>query len=354
MSKVPMASSRPLVSVVLPTYNRADIICSTIDNILRQTYRNLEIVVVDDGSTDDTQSKLRRYSGRVRVVKQPNAGPAAARNRGIEVASGEVICFQDSDDSWRPTKVARQVSALLQAGDSVPCCLCNSEVQLHDGRMIRSFDCVAMNPPVQMGIWVNVSEVLATRFILFNQAVAIRKTVLEKIGGFDESFRILEDVEMQLRLSLEGPWAVIREPLATRHNRFEWSLSNQESEETGRIYEVKAIERILALKGNERLEEVRSRMERELRGGRRRLKATRLKGDAFWGARALGHGLEWSERVHNALWRRMPWYPKMEVVPLDEVAGAEIENELTERGGTASFSVHSSALSGTEALGGNR
>ena len=96
---------RPLVSVIIPTYNRAKMIRMTIDNVLEQTYRNFELIIVDDGSTDDTQSVLRGYGDRIRVVTQANAGPAVARNRGVEAAHGEIIAFQDSDDLWKPTKL---------------------------------------------------------------------------------------------------------------------------------------------------------------------------------------------------------------------------------------------------------
>src|ERR1039458_8209652 len=98
-------SAGPLVSVIIPTYNRASTICKTIDDVFRQTYKNFELVVIDDGSTDDTQANLRRYGSRIRSFTQTNAGPAAARNRGIEVSRGDIIAFQDSDDFWAPTKL---------------------------------------------------------------------------------------------------------------------------------------------------------------------------------------------------------------------------------------------------------
>jgi glycosyltransferase involved in cell wall biosynthesis len=310
-------SAEPLVSVIIPTYNRAGVVCETVENILQQTYSNIEIVVVDDGSTDDTQSRLRSYGRRVQLVAQKNTGPAAARNRGIAISKGEIIAFQDSDDTWHPTKIERQVSLLSRAGESVPCCLCNSEVQLHDGRVIHSFDRVIVDPPIQEGIWLNVPEVLATRFILFNQAVAIRREVLERIGGFDESFRILEDVEMQLRLSLEGPWAIIRDPLATRQEKFACSLSNEESQETACQYEVRARESILKRITNERFDGVRPLMERELRIARRHLLAARLKGKRSFGASALSSGLNLTQRFRDAVYRRTPWYPKMKVAPVE-------------------------------------
>src|SRR6267143_4580689 len=86
--------NKSLVSIIIPTYNRADVISETIDNVFSQTYKNFELIVVDDGSTDGTPAILRKYANRIRVITQKNAGPAAARNRGIEVSGGDIIAFK--------------------------------------------------------------------------------------------------------------------------------------------------------------------------------------------------------------------------------------------------------------------
>src|SRR5687767_13189801 len=104
--------STPLVSVIIPTYNRASVVCRAIDSVLGQTYGNIEVIVVDDGSTDETLERLHSYGDRIRVLTQANAGPSVARNRGIAVATGGIVAFLDSDDYWLPTKVARQVVLL--------------------------------------------------------------------------------------------------------------------------------------------------------------------------------------------------------------------------------------------------
>lgn len=112
-------TAEPLVSAIIATYNRADIVGEAIESILGQTYKNMEVLVVDDGSTDGTHEALRRFGNRIRVVRQENAGPGAARNRGIEVARGELIAFLDSDDIWMPTKLERQVRLLEKVGPTV-------------------------------------------------------------------------------------------------------------------------------------------------------------------------------------------------------------------------------------------
>jgi glycosyltransferase involved in cell wall biosynthesis len=310
--------SQPLVSVIIPTYNRAGIICETVENVLLQTYSNIEIIVVDDGSTDDTRSRLRPYGPKVVSVTQENGGPAKARNHGIAISKGEIIAFQDSDDTWHPTKIERQVSLLQRAGEAVACCLCNSTVHMHNGRTMHSFDCVPVELPVEEGIWLNPFEVLATRFILFNQAVAVRRRVFDRVGGFDESFRIMEDVELQLRLSMEGPWAFIREPLAIRQEKFSSSLSHEGTREMLCEYEVRIRENICRrAESEDRFMVARPVMKQELRRARRQLRATQVKGMDFPGASALGHGLEQLERFRSAAYRRTPWFPRMKVASVD-------------------------------------
>lgn len=101
-----------LVSVLIPTYNRAYIVCSAIESVLAQTYRHIEVIVVDDGSTDDTRERIARFGDAVRYIYQPNAGLAAARNTGLAAARGEFIALQDSDDVWLPWKLEAQIAVM--------------------------------------------------------------------------------------------------------------------------------------------------------------------------------------------------------------------------------------------------
>jgi glycosyltransferase involved in cell wall biosynthesis len=307
---------QPLVSVVIPTYNRAGIIRETIDNVLLQTYPNIEVIVVDDGSTDGTQAVLSSYGSRLRWIAQKNAGPGAARNRGIAMAHGEIIAFQDSDDVWHPTKIERQVSALERAGKSAVCCICNC-IKETAHRTTRSFDDAPIIPPIDEGLWLNPAEVLSTRFVLFNQAVAIRRTVLERIGGFDESFWYNDDDYLELRLALEGPWAFIREPLATRQHRFAGSVSQQVTHKILSENQVRVRETILRVVEREnRLAALRPIMQGELRRARRGLRAVQLQeSNVFW-ISGIGWCLEQIEQYRMAAYRRTPWFPKMKVAAL--------------------------------------
>jgi glycosyltransferase involved in cell wall biosynthesis len=309
-------NAQPLVSVVIPAYNRAGIIGETIDNVFEQTYPNIELIVIDDGSTDDTVQVLKSYGDRIRWAVQENAGPAAARNHGIRLAKGEIVAFQDSDDSWHPSKIERQVSLLQRAGESVVCCICNSVVQL-PGISVRSFENAPIYPPIEEGIWLNPAEVLATRFILFNQAAAIRRDVLVKIGGFDESLRLLEDMDLGLRLSLEGPWAFIREPLATRQDKLARTLGHEATPKIVGESGARILERILHItEADSRLAWLRPVVGRELRRTRRHLRAIRIGSGKSFVAPVLGWGLKQFERYRLGVYRRTPWYPEMKVSPV--------------------------------------
>jgi glycosyltransferase involved in cell wall biosynthesis len=324
-------NGNPLVSVVIPTYNRAGVVCETIDNVFQQTYRNFEIIVVDDGSTDDTLSKLRAYGDRLQVVTQRNAGAAAARNHGARVARGEIIAFQDSDDLWMPAKLERQV-ALLETDRSIPCCLCNVVIRVVAGREITSFDWSLIYPRHEEGIWVNVSEVLATRFVLFNQAVAIRREVFERIGGFDEGLKYLEDYDLPLRLSLEGPWAFIRQPLVLYHEGTPESFSQQALRDpiVLKECELRIFEQMRTrVKKGDKQGSTQSQLERRLSMLRRQLAATKLRKTNSVFARALGGCLMSADHYHMAAFRRSPWFPQPITIPARTPSSSPSASEPT-------------------------
>jgi len=311
---------RPIVSVVIPTYNRAKMICATIDNVLKQTYRDFELIIVDDGSTDDTLSTLRSYGDRIRVISQANAGPAVARNRGAEAARGEIIAFQDSDDLWKPTKLERQVALLEKLGPSVPCCLCNVRMRVVEGKDVTSFDVSLIHPEHEEGLWLNVPEVLATRFLIFNQAVAIRRDVFERVGGFDTSLKYLEDYDLPLRLSLEGPWAFIREPLVIYGEDSPESFSQRALKDRVALKEceLKIINRVLAkVDGGTQQANLRRLLKQRLRVFRRGMMELNVTRMNFWGVHELGRVLNLIGRYHDALIRRSPGFPRAITVPAD-------------------------------------
>lgn len=215
-----------LVSVIIPTYNRERTIERAVESVLAQTWKSIELIVVDDGSVDRSVEVLAKYGDRIRVIRQKNQGPSAARNTGIKAAKGEIIAFLDSDDSWLPDKIERQAKLMERTADrGVGCCVCNANMVYTDGKTVTSFAVAELTARQSEGIWRNPAEILATRFLFFNQVVAVRREWLERVGLFREDLRILEDYDLALRLSLLGPWAFITEPLVIWHGGEENSLS---------------------------------------------------------------------------------------------------------------------------------
>ncbi len=180
------------VSVIIPTYNRAQCVCRAIDSVLRQTYADHEIIVVDDGSTDNTKDVLLKYNGRIKYVHQPNGGISNARNHGIRVSTGEYIAFLDSDDEWVPEKLAVQLK-LLESNKKLGI-VCSKMIILdEDGR-----EC-GMKPEERTGR--NFRELIEIGGDLPTSSVMTRRECFDKVGMFDESLPMMEDFEMWVRIA---------------------------------------------------------------------------------------------------------------------------------------------------------
>ncbi len=202
----------PQVSVIIPTYNRARYIARAVESVLSQTYRDFEIIVVDDGSSDNTPQVLERYADRIRYVFQENAGPGAARNLGIRVSTGEYLAFLDSDDMWMPSFLAKTAGALV-AHPEVDLATTGMYVGPTDRKKVTLLD------GVEPGVWR-----LPTRFsrrqipFLFryssSEAIVARKDVVERYGGFYErGCRFGEDTYLWLQVVLNHRMYRVCEPL---------------------------------------------------------------------------------------------------------------------------------------------
>jgi glycosyltransferase involved in cell wall biosynthesis len=200
----------PKVSVIIPTYNCAHYLKQAIDSAMNQTYRDLEIIVVDDGSTDDTAQVVRNYEAAIQYIHQDNRGLPAARNRAIDSSSGELIALLDADDWWEPTKLAEQVSILIQ--DPELCLVYTDlEVVYEDGSITPSF--LSSRPLATSGYVFD--RLLQSSFIL-PSTVLLRRACLEQAGMFDESMRSHEDIDLWLRMCQRWNAALVRKPLTHR------------------------------------------------------------------------------------------------------------------------------------------
>lgn len=185
------------VSIILPTYNRAHIIKKSIDSVLAQTYTDFELLIIDDGSTDETEQVIAEYQdSRIVYHKLPqNGGQSKARNYGITQAKYDVIAFEDSDDIWYPTKLEKQMDILMKADASVGMVYHKLKYEIEDyGTLIlpkgedekRSGDIYAQL------LWDNMIGM---------PTLLVRKCCLEEAGGFDEEMECLEDYDLVLRIA---------------------------------------------------------------------------------------------------------------------------------------------------------
>ena len=182
----------PAVSVVMPAYNAERYIAAALDSALAQTCRDLEVVVVDDGSADSTRQIVAGYGPPVRLVEQANAGPSAARNHGVREAGGQFVAFLDSDDLWLPEKLAEQM-ALFDDGRRVGLVYCHADRIDADGALVPTEHAVL--PKGQIFL------TLLERNYCCTSSVVVRREALERAGGFPEDMVWAEDWHLWLRVA---------------------------------------------------------------------------------------------------------------------------------------------------------
>jgi len=188
----------PAVSVVLPTYNRASTLQRAIDSVLNQTFSDLELIVVDDGSTDATRGVVASYKGHsnVHVIATPHTGCAAARNIGIRASRGRYVAFQDSDDEWEPNKLAAAMSALDGTDAGTGVFYSDMLMILRDGR-----SSVLVSPEVTPGALIDERTLDYQVRCIGIQSAVIKRECFQQAGCFDEAMPRLIDLELFIRLA---------------------------------------------------------------------------------------------------------------------------------------------------------
>ncbi|BAL23277.1 glycosyltransferase family 2 protein [Azoarcus sp. KH32C] len=186
---------RPLVSVVIPTYNRAHAIGACIDSVLAQTLQHFEIVVVDDASRDDTRARVEAIADpRIRYVAHAqNRGGAAARNTGVRVAGGDFIAFLDSDDSWAPRKLEQQIALLGDRGPEYGVAYTWFIGRDKEGHEVSRSD-HSLDGRV-------ADTLLVANYVGTFSSIVVRRDLLEQVGGLDEGLRSCQDWDLSIRLS---------------------------------------------------------------------------------------------------------------------------------------------------------
>jgi glycosyltransferase involved in cell wall biosynthesis len=211
-------SNRPEVSVVIPTYNRASCIPRTIDSVLAQTYKNYEILIVDDGSTDETRVIVGAYGKRIRYIYQQNAGVSAARNAGILASKGQWVAFLDSDDEWMPTKLEKQ-RQIADRNSSIVASVTNAGIVLSEQTELDLFDLRHFKFASPEPLMVERPLSLITKLQPFTSSLFVHRNILLSAGLFDETLTLYEDHDLMCRCCLKGPWAIIGETLVKMFRR---------------------------------------------------------------------------------------------------------------------------------------
>ena len=203
------------VSVVIPAHNAAWCVRRAIDSVLAQTFRDLALIVVDDGSTDATASIVESYGSALELLRKPNGGLSSARNAGIQAARGAYVAFLDADDWWLPGKLARQV-AWMDAHPEAAFCSTAARVVDAGGQAIGEW-----RPRPFAGTTLEAIFAANAHVAGSGSAVLARRGALLAAGGFDEALRSLEDIDMWMRLAARGGYHCIDEPLAVVEKRAE-------------------------------------------------------------------------------------------------------------------------------------
>ena len=222
----------PCVSIIIPTYNRCKLLKEAIDSVLAQDYEDFELIVVDDGSADDTPRLLERYGTRLIPIRRENGGVSAARNTGIRASSGGLIAFLYSDDLWMPGKLSMHTDFFHQHPRSLICQ--TEEIWVRNG--------IRVNPKHKhrklSGMIFDASLSLC---LVSPSAVMIRRSLFDDIGLFDENLPACEDYDMWLRIACKYPIDLIDTPMIVKRGGHEDQLSRNPGLDKYRITAIRKL-----------------------------------------------------------------------------------------------------------------
>jgi len=223
----------PELSVVIPTYNRAAMVVEAVESVLAQEGVDVQLIVVDDGSTDDTQARLDRFSSAAHYYRQPRSGVSASRNRGVALSRAPLIAFLDSDDLWLPGKLQVQKTFM---DEHLKAMICQTEeIWVRNGRRL--------NPKIRhrkpSGDIFRRSLELC---LVSPSAVMIRRELFERVGYFDETLPVAEDYDLWLRVAAEYPVYLLPGPLVVKRGGHPDQLSATPGIDR---YRIRALEKLL-------------------------------------------------------------------------------------------------------------
>jgi len=198
---------KPKVSVIIPTYNRRPLLKKAIESVLSQSFKDFELIVVDDGSSDDTPHLISSYGDRIVSIRRERRGPSAARNRGVEAARAEFVAFLDSDDRWDKDKLKIQIGAM----ENNPSYLIShtQEIWFRRGKLLNQ-------KKKHQKYHGRIFSRCLPLCVVSMSTVMARKELFRKVGLFDEELPCCEDYDFWLRASVEYPFLLVDEPLTLK------------------------------------------------------------------------------------------------------------------------------------------
>jgi len=219
-------NKNPTVSVIIPTYNRAHLVGRAIQSVLNQTYKDFELIIIDDGSTDNTENIIKEFQKkdkRTKYIKHnKNKGGSAARNTGIKAAKGEYIAFQDSDCEWLPEKLGKQIKIFKRASPEIGVVYTGSKVIKNNKKFY------APSSKIKKKEGNIYKALLEGNFISTGTAVVVTE-YLKKVGMFDERLPRFQDWELWIRLSKYYRFKFINEPLYINYRQTAGNISNDQN-----------------------------------------------------------------------------------------------------------------------------
>ena len=198
---------RPLVSAIIPAYNNGDLAAEAVQSVLAQTYRPVECVVADDGSTDGTLERLSAFGDKIRLVPCKHRGIPFTRNAAIEASAGEILAFLDADDLWMPEKLDRCVPRLLSGAETG---VVYTRVEVHD---------LAKRQRYELPVYDKEGDLARDLFVecrMSTSSLVVKREALDKVGLFDEELLRAQDWDLMVRLAEAYAFAYVPEPLTVR------------------------------------------------------------------------------------------------------------------------------------------
>ena len=255
----------PTVSAIIPTHNRSQTVLRALRSVYAQRIPVNEVIVIDDGSSDDTAARVQAAFPGVNLICQTQHGVSHARNRGIDAAQGEWLAFLDSDDEWLSMKIETQLDAVRNNPSSRICH--SNEIWIRNGRRVNPMD-----KHRKHGGWI--FEHCLPRCAISPSSVLLHRSTIEEFGAFDESLPVCEDYDLWLRMTAALPALYIAEPLVKKYgghsdqlSRSRWGMDR---------YRIQSLEKLLAAKTltavqeRQALEELTRKIDIYLTGARRR------------------------------------------------------------------------------------